>query len=908
MLLGGFELSAANVRLALVPDNEKPTLLIIDGHSLAFRAFYALPVDSFQNREGQHTNAIHGFISMLNMLIANEKPTHLGVAFDISRYSFRTREYPEYKGTRGETPPEFVGQIPLLEEALHAMGISTVSKEDFEADDILATLATQGAAEGYRVLVVSGDRDAIQMVNDDVTLLYPNARGVSELKRYDRDAVFERYGIEPPQYPDIAALVGETSDNLIGIDKVGEKTAVKWIQQYGSLDAVLEHADEIKGVVGEKLREQKENAIRNRRLNRLVTDVSLPIGPADLARRPIDEAKVREVFDRLQFRTLLERVLKLAAAAGDPVSMGSEGEGSAQPVSTIPTVRTMIDEELGHWLEKQSAGGTKPLGLQLEFGPDGLSGFGIASADDSAYVPWAADRVDYTFLADWLAGDSPKYVFDYKPMLKSLQAVELGLGGVVFDTTLAAWLLKPGGHDQALAAQVYTHLGEHLAEPDPNQLVPETEAVSPATEAWYVLRVAEYLDERLDDGSRAVLRDLELPLIPVVSRMESTGVTVSAEILGRLNGELGTTAADLASRAYAEIGREVNLGSPKQLQQVLFEDLQMPKTRSNKTGYSTDAASLADLQEQNPHPFLDLLLQHRDATKLRQIVETLERSVAPDHRIHTRYDQTGTSTGRISSTEPNLQNIPVRTEVGREIRSAFEYGTGFATLLTADYSQIEMRIMAHLSGDAGLIEAFNSGEDLHRFVGSRIFSVDPADVTPAMRNKVKAMSYGLAYGLSAFGLSKQLRIETGEAKQLMADYFTRFGAVRDYLRGVVEQAREDGYTETIFGRRRPFGDLKSTNRVLRENAERQALNAPIQGSAADIMKRAMLGVAADFRDQGLASNMLLQVHDELVFEVADGELDAVTAIVTDRMEHAADLKVPLTVQVGTGPNWDAAAH
>ncbi|MES2171616.1 MAG: DNA polymerase I [Actinomycetota bacterium] len=891
-----------------MPDTEKPTLLIIDGHSLAFRAFYALPVDSFQNREGQHTNAIHGFISMLNMLITNEKPTHLGVAFDISRFSFRTREYPEYKGTRDATPPEFVGQIPLLEEALHAMGITTIAKEDFEADDILATLASQGAAEGYRVLVVSGDRDAIQMVNDDVTLLYPNARGVSELKRYDRDAVFERYGIEPPQYPDIAALVGETSDNLIGIDKVGEKTAVKWIQQYGSLDAVLEHANEIKGVVGDKLREQKDNAIRNRRLNRLVTDVQLPVGPADLARKPIDEARVREVFDKLQFRTLLDRVLKLAAAAGDPVSMGSEGEGSAQPVSAIPTVRTMIDEELGHWLAKQSGDGTKPLGLQLEFGPDGLSGFGIASADDSAYVPWAAGRLDYTFLADWLAGESPKYVFNYKPLLKALQKAGLAVGGVVFDTTLAAWLLKPGGHDQALAAQVYTHLGEHLAEPDPNQLVPETDAVSPATEAWYVLRVAEYLDERLDAGSRSVLQQIELPLIPVVSLMESTGVTVNAEILGRLNSELGSTAADLASRAYAEIGREVNLGSPKQLQQVLFEDLQMPKTRSNKTGYSTDAASLADLQEQNPHPFLDLLLQHRDATKLRQIVETLERSIAPDHRIHTRYDQTGTSTGRISSTDPNLQNIPVRTEVGREIRSAFEYGAGFSTLLTADYSQIEMRIMAHLSGDAGLIEAFNSGEDLHRFVGSRIFSVEPSDVTPAMRNKVKAMSYGLAYGLSAFGLSKQLRIETSEAKQLMADYFTRFGAVRDYLRGVVEQAREDGYTETIFGRRRPFGDLKSTNRVLRENAERQALNAPIQGSAADIMKRAMLGVAADLRDQELASQMLLQVHDELVFEVADGELDAVTAIVTDRMEHAADLRVPLTVQVGTGPNWDAAAH
>ncbi len=891
-----------------MPDNEKPTLLIIDGHSLAFRAFYALPVDSFQNREGQHTNAIHGFIAMLLNLLANEKPTHLAVAFDISRYSFRTREYPAYKGTRGETPVEFVGQIPLLEEALHAMGIATVTKEDYEADDILATLASQGSEQGFRVLVVSGDRDAIQMVNDDVTLLYPNARGVSELKRYDRDAVFERYGIEPHQYPDVAALVGETSDNLIGIDKVGEKTAVKWIVQYGSLDEVLAHADEIKGVVGEKLREQKDNAIRNRRLNHLLTDIALPVAPADLERRPIDEAKVREVFDRLQFRTLLDRVLKIAAAAGDAVSTAVSGEGSAEPQSDVPGVRVLIDEELGHWLTTVSAKGTRPLGLRLELGPDGLTGFGIASADDSAYVPWAAGRPDYDALALWLAGDSPKHVFDYKPMIKALQRADLALGGVTFDTTLAAWLLKPGGHDQNLAAQVYTHLGEHLAEPDPNQLVPETEAVSPATEAWYVLRVAEYLAERLDDGSKSVLADIELPLVPVVSGMESTGITVDAALLERLNGELTVTANDLASRAYAEIGREVNLGSPKQLQQVLFDDLQMPKTRSNKTGYSTDAASLADLQAQNPHPFLDLLLQHRDATKLKQIIETLERGIGPDHRIHTRYDQTGTSTGRISSTEPNLQNIPVRTEVGREIRTAFTSGEGFTTLLTADYSQIEMRIMAHLSGDAGLIEAFNSGEDLHRFVGARIFSVDPADVSPAMRNKVKAMSYGLAYGLSAFGLSKQLRIDTGEAKQLMTDYFARFGAVRDYLRSVVEQAREDGYTETIFGRRRPFGDLTSTNRVLRENAERQALNAPIQGSAADILKIAMLGVASDIHEKGLRSQLLLQVHDELVFEVAEGELEILTEVVTDRMGNAAHLKVPLTVQVGTGPNWDAAAH
>jgi DNA polymerase-1 len=395
--------------------------------------------------------------------------------------------------------------------------------------------------------------------------------------------------------------------------------------------------------------------------------------------------------------------------------------------------------------------------------------------------------------------------------------------------------------------------------------------------------------------------------------METNGITVNASVLSRLNDSLTESANELAERAYAEIGHEVNLGSPKQLQQVLFDELGMPKTRSNKTGFSTDAASLADLQEQAPHPFLDLLLQHRDATKLKQIIETLERGLhtsewPDDGRIHTTYDQTGTSTGRISSNDPNLQNIPVKTAVGREIRAAFERGSGFETLLTADYSQIEMRIMAHLSGDEGLILAFNEGEDLHRFVGSRIFGVEPAEVTPVMRTKVKAMSYGLAYGLSAFGLSKQLRIESAEAKQLMADYFSRFGAVREYLRNVVEQARVDGYTETIFGRRRPFGDLTSNNRVLRENAERAALNAPIQGSAADILKIAMLGIAQDFRDRELGSRMLMQVHDELVFEVAPGELDEVTEIVRDRMGHAAELRVPLDVQIGTGENWDQAAH
>ncbi|GAA1444533.1 DNA polymerase I [Leifsonia poae] len=888
-------------------DSEKPTLLIIDGHSLAFRAFYALPVDSFVNRDGQHTNAIHGFIAMLINLLSQQRPTHIAVAFDISRYSFRTREYPEYKGTRGETPPEFVGQIPLLEEALHAMNITTVTKEDFEADDILATLATQGAAEGYRVLIVSGDRDTIQLVNDDVTLLYPNVRGVSELKVYDPAAVRERYGIEPYQYPEIAALVGETSDNLVGIDKVGEKTAVKWVQQYGTVDEIVAHADEIKGVVGQNLRDQKENALRNRRLNRLLTDVELPVRPGDLERRALNEIAVRDIFAKLQFKTLLERLLKTAAEEGHYDASGGFSEAIETGAVTIPPVRTMVDEELANWLAKNSADGAA-IGVQVELGPAGIIGFGLAGADDTVYVPWAAGRMDYQALEEWLASSAPKYFFHAKPQFKALSRAGLIVDGLAFDTRIASWLVRPGSAPQSLAEQVYEVLGETLPVSDPNQLVALTDTVSPATEAWYLRRVAEAQALALDDGTRAVLDDIELPLVAVLSEMELTGVTIDPEVLARLRGELTDKANDYAARAYAEIGHEVNLGSPKQLQQVLFDELQMPKTRATKTGFSTDAASLADLQEKNPHPFLGLLLQHRDATKLKQIVETLERSVETDGRVHTTYDQTGTSTGRISSNDPNLQNIPVRTEEGREIRSAIRRGDEFETLLTADYSQIEMRIMAHLSEDPGLIEAFNAGEDLHRFVGARIFGVTPAEVTPAMRTKVKAMSYGLAYGLSPFGLSKQLRIETAEAKQLMSDYFERFGSVRDYLRGVVEQARVDGYTETIFGRRRPFADLTSTNRVLRDNAERAALNAPIQGSAADIMKIAMLGIAGDLIDQKLSSRMLLQVHDELIFEVATGEWDALEAIVRDRMAHAADLRVPLDVQVGRGDNWDAAAH
>ncbi|GEB94482.1 DNA polymerase I [Microbacterium lacticum] len=876
-------------------DSEKPTLLVVDGHSLAYRAFFALPVDNFSTKDGQHTNGIYGFLSMFVNLVKAEQPTHLAVAFDTSRHSFRTDEYPEYKANRSASPAEFTGQIPLLQEALAAMNVTVLTKEGIEADDILATLATEGAAAGYDVLVCSGDRDTIQLVTDDVTLLYPSVQGVSQLKRYTPDAVVEKYGLPPANYPDIAALVGETSDNLPGVPKVGEKTAVKWLNQWGSLDALLENADKITGVVGGNLREHLDDVRRNRSLNALLRDVELPVGPDDLAVQPIDAEAVRDIFARLEFRTLLPRVFDALGGDADEAS-------TAAPTVAAPVAAEVDPAGARAWVDAQE--GELALTVTVEGGLPAR--IGIASLDAAVEAPWSDDIAEA--LRDWLESDAPKVLTDAKPQVKALRRAGVALGGLSFDPILAGWLVRPSFPDKTLGDLVGRYLDEKLPEADPRQLVPETEGATPGQLGWYALRVTERIREEMPASVAAVLTDIELPTLGALADMELAGVAISHEKLSAFSSELAARADDIATRAYAEIDREVNLGSPKQLQDVLFEQLHLPKTRKTKTGYSTDAAVLADLQESNPHPFLDLLLQHREATKLRQIIESLDVAIGPDGRAHTTYLQTGSQTGRLSSTDPNLQNIPIRNEESHRIRAAFEVGEGYETLLTADYSQIEMRIMAHLSGDEGLIEAFNSGEDLHRFVGSRVFGVAPADVTPAMRTKVKAMSYGLVYGLSAFGLSKQLRIDQSEAKLLMTEYFARFGAVRDYLRESVAQARVDGYTETIFGRRRPFPDLASPNRVLRENAERAALNAPIQGSAADIMKLGLLHIHDQLITDGLRSRVLLQIHDELVVEVAPGEGDAVESIVRQRMGDAAELSVPLDVQIGRGANWDVAGH
>jgi len=860
--------------------DDRPTLMLVDGHSLAFRAFYALPLENFVTPEGQHTNAIHGFLSMLLSLLKKEQPSHLAIAFDISRFSFRTRIYPDYKATRGDTPPEFVGQVPLLQEALHAMNIPTLQKEDFEADDIIATLAHQGSKAGFRVLVVSGDRDTFQLIDDNVTVLYPSSRGVSELKRYDANAVIERYGIAPEQYPDVAALVGETSDNLIGVDKVGEKTAVKWLTHYGDLDTLLAHKDEITGVVGENLRVQHERAVLNRQLNHLVRDVDLPLNPTDLTRQDIDTAKVKEVFQKLRFRTLTERVLALAGDDHTP-----EEPAVLAVSSDTPTVKYLLDEELAKWLSGQTV-----LRVVSDRDHPGVR-IALASDSDIVIVEAGDDSPDLAPLVDWLMSARAQVITDDgKALLHLLGSPRVQGGCISGDIRLTSWLINPSGKPQPLRDLIADRLGVTISGGDPNQLVPESSDKALGELSWYLGPLHESLRSDLPPDSSAVLDDIDLPLVPVLQQMEATGIGSDKPALTALEKRLGAEADEAQKRAFEAIGREVNLASPKQLQEVLFDQLGMPKTRATKTGYTTDAAALQDLQETSPHPFLDHLLNHRDVTKLRQIVEGLLKAIGEDGRLHTTFDQTGTSTGRLSSLEPNLQNIPVRTEQGREIRASFVSQDPYEGLLTADYSQIEMRIMAHFSGDKDLISAFERGEDLHRFVGSKVFGVEPEDVTPLMRTKVKAMSYGLAYGLSAFGLAKQ------------------FGNVRDYLRDVVEQAKKDGYTLTAFGRRRVFHDLASPNRVVREAAERAALNAPMQGTAADIIKRAMIGITRRLSQDGFQSRMVLQVHDELIFEVWPGERQQLTDMVVHEMSTAATLSVPLDVQVGFGKNWDEAAH
>ncbi len=881
--------TAADKETASEGAAEKPTLMLLDGNSLAFRAFYALPAENFKTRGGLTTNAVYGFTAMLINLLRDEQPTHIAAAFDVSRETFRLEKYPEYKAGRSATPDEFRGQIDITKEVLAALGITVLAEPGYEADDLIATLATQAEGEGYRVLVVTGDRDSLQLVSADVTVLYPR-KGVSELTRFTPAAVLDKYGLTPQQYPDFAALRGDPSDNLPGIPGVGEKTATKWIAEYGSLQALVDQVDTVKGKVGDALRANLSCVVLNRELTDLVKDVPLAQTPDTLRMQPWNRDQIHRLFDDLEFRVLRDRLFDTLASTDPEVDQGFDVRGGA-----------LEPGELAAWLSEHSAGGRfgmAVVGTHLAFDADATALAIVAADGDGRYLDTAElHSDDEAALASWLADAAvPKALHEAKLAMHDLEGRGWTLRGVTSDTALAAYLVRPGQRSFALDDLSLRYLKRELRADNPEQqqlsLLDEPGAVDDQAVQTVILRASAVMDlaDALDEElarieSSALLGDMELPVQRVLAEMESAGIGVDIKQLAELQSEFADQIRDAAEAAYGVIGKQINLGSPKQLQVVLFDELEMPKTKRTKTGYTTDADALQSLYDKTGHPFLQHLLTHRDVTRLKVTVDGLLNSVASDGRIHTTFNQTIAATGRLSSTEPNLQNIPIRTDAGRRIRDAFVVGKGslrhFAELMTADYSQIEMRIMAHLSRDESLIEAFNTGEDLHSFVASRAFGVPIDEVTAELRRRVKAMSYGLAYGLSAYGLAAQLKISTEEAKVQMEQYFDRFGGVRDYLRDVVDQARKDGYTSTVLGRRRYLPELDSSNRNVREAAERAALNAPIQGSAADIIKEAMINVDKAVKDAGLKSRMLLQVHDELLFEVADGERDTVEKLVRD---------------------------
>jgi DNA polymerase I len=891
---------------------DRPRLLLLDGHSLAYRAFFALPVENFSTTTGQHTNAVYGFTSMLINVLRDEQPTHVAVAFDKSRQTFRVEQYADYKAGRNKTPAEFSSQLPLIQEVLAALRIPYLEKQGYEADDIIGTLATRAQDAGMDVLILTGDRDSLQLVSDAVTVLYP-MRGVSELARMTPAAVEERYGVPPGRYPELAALVGETSDNLPGVPLVGPGVAAKWLTEYDGLDNVIAQADKITGKRGENLRAHLADVIRNRSLNALVCDLDLELGPDDLDRRPWDRQEVHTLFDGLEFRVLRDRLFESLDSEEEIDDSGFELAG----------VRVQPGGVAG-WLSEHAQGGR--VGVQVQgswrAGTGEVWSVALAATDGSAGWFDAAELTpeDDASVVGWLGDpDAPKVMHDAKGPILALAARGWELRGLVSDTALAAYLVRPDQRSYDLADLTLRYLKRELKQGDAGdegQLSFDSlddaggsDAEVAMLHARAVLDLAEALDTAVEEtGGSSLLAEVELPLVHLLATMEQTGVAVDVEHLEALEAHFAGEVTAAANEAYGVIGKEINLGSPKQLQVVLFDELGMPKTKRTKTGYTTDADALQQLFEKTEHPFLLALLRHRDVIRLRQTIEGLLKTVMPDGRIHTTFNQMIAATGRLSSTDPNLQNIPVRTEEGRRIREAFVVGGGFESLMTADYSQIEMRIMAHLSEDHGLIAAFRSGRDFHSITASRVFGVEADEVTPEMRAKIKAMNYGLAYGLSAYGLGQQLRIEPSEARGLMDEYFQTFGGVRDYLAGIVDEARRSGYTETIMGRRRYLPDLTSDNRQRREMAERMALNAPIQGSAADLIKVAMLRVDAALRERGLASRMLLQVHDELVFEVAEGERDPLESLVREAMGGAAELTVPLDVSVGTGRSWHEAAH
>jgi len=856
-------------------------LLLIDGHSMAYRAFYALPAENFTTAQGQQTNAIYGFATMLLSLLISEKPTHVAVAFDVSRKTFRSEIFPDYKANRAKTPDEFRSQMGYLHDLVGAFGISQFEVVGYEADDILATIAKRAENEGAEVLICTGDRDAFQLVNSKTTVLYPK-RGVSDLARMTPASVFEKYGMTPAQYPDFAALRGDPSDNLPSVPGVGEKTAAKWIVEYGSLQELISNVDKIAGKVGQSLRDSINDVIRNRELTQLISEVPLNLCIESLVWSGADETKTNPLFDLLEFKSLKDRIKPILNNAID--SDISPLELFSTPVEGKVLTPQEADAKIA------SHSGAITITFQIQ--DEKLDRYAIALSASDVFL------VHSSKMGSWSSDNKiPKIVHGAKTLMRISQ-----LSGVEFDTSIAAYLVNPGVRGQELK-DLLERWGDG-SQIDFNNF--EQELLTSAT-ALFALRAA-LTNELRARSLWELFIDMELPVAALLAQMEKVGIAVDRKELEGLAQYFAAEVMRETKLAHEAVGHEFNVASPKQLQVVLFDELKLPKTKKIKTGFTTDAEALEWLLEKTGHPVLASLLRIRETKKLGTTVEGLITEIALDGRIHTHFQQTVAATGRLSSTGPNLQNIPVRSIEGRRIRNCFIAGSGYETLLTADYSQIEMRIMAHLSNDAHLLAAFESGEDLHARIASEIFGIKASDVDPEMRRQIKAMSYGLAYGLSSYGLSAQLDISPSAAQDLMERYFERFGGIRDYLRTVVEAARKVGYTETLMGRRRYLPDLMHDNRARREIAERMALNAPIQGSAADIIKLAMLKVQIAIEQEGLASRLLLQIHDELILEVKAGEEESLTALVKREMAAAYPLRAPLDVSAALGFTWNQAAH
>ena len=948
-----------------VPTNE--TLLVVDGHSLAFRAFFALPVDNFSTSSGQATNAVWGFATMLAQVIDAEKPDHLGVAFDVKGGTFRNEMLPQYKGTREAAPEELLTQLPLIQRMLTALGVTYIEKPGFEGDDVIATLATMGDEAGYHTLVLSGDRDAFQLVDDNVTVLYPGHH-FKDLKHMTPQSIIDKYKVTPAQYPDLAALRGETADNIPGVPGVGDGFAAKWINQFGSLDGICEHADEIGGKKGESLRANIDQVKLNRKVNALVRDVDLGVDIEDLTFGTVDVAQIDALFKELEFGPRTKsRVLKTfntgakasnTSGAGESTNNEQNEQDSSLDLNLPEPTSITAPEQFDEWVKAHRVE-VKVPGEIADFtvsdygdgsqrhaicgdavghawtvaawgderpGRATAQAIAVATATSAAIVPLPITDTLRAQLARFLKSEhSRTIVHGYKELLHLLGAVDLDLDLPMFDTKLAGYLAQPDFHADSLKQAAEHFLDIHFTETeqpsqgtldfdddqveeDPNELRLRDLAI--------IRSLAVTLGPIIDEREQCwLMRAIELPVSRVLHGMEHTGAKVDSVRLVSMRDQFAAEARQAQEMAWEYAGIEINLQSPKQLQKVLFEDMGLKPTKRTKSGsYTTNAAALQDLyvksvDNERANGFLGALLRHREINKLKQIVQTLiDATNTSDERIHTTFEQTVAATGRLSSVDPNLQNIPNRNAAGREIRGVFVPGEGYEALMSCDYSQVELRIMADLSDDEALIEAFRSGADFHKYVASMVYKLPVDQITGDQRSHVKAMSYGLAYGLSTYGLAQQLKIAPREAEALKNRYFDTFGKVHDYLESLVANAREKGYTETIFGRRRYFPALHSTNRVAREAAERAALNAPIQGSAADIMKIAMIRAEQTLAEAHVKSRIILQIHDELVVEIAPGEGDQVTELVRNAMEHAVDLAVPLDVSCGIGSDWQLAAH